>query len=155
MVEGGDLGGWPMVGIEGGYSARGGGFAAARQRVPALRIRPMGRSLAQESGQGRRDCRPIRRRSGGGLRKPSGSRAVSEGISGAFGEVRFGIACGKDAADRVRAVCRTKSETTWGGKDRNLHVPGLHALLREAPGRRQLHRLTHNGKEASGGGRQM
>jgi hypothetical protein len=30
-------------------------------QVPALRIRPMGGSLAQESGQGRCDCRPIRR----------------------------------------------------------------------------------------------
>jgi site-specific DNA recombinase len=36
-------------------------FPAARQRVPALCIRPMGRSLAQESGEGRHDCRPIRR----------------------------------------------------------------------------------------------
>src|ERR1035438_7243581 len=128
MAEGGDLGGWPMVGIEGGYSARGSGFDAARQRVPALRIRSMGRSLAQESGQGRCDRRPLRRRSGGRLRKPGGSRAVPEGISGAFGEVRSGIACGKDAADRVRAVCRTKSESTWGGKARDLRVLGLHAL---------------------------
>ena len=39
---------------------KGSGFPTARQRVPALRIRPMGRSLAQESGRRRCDCRPIR-----------------------------------------------------------------------------------------------
>jgi site-specific DNA recombinase len=36
-------------------------FPTARQRVPALCIRPMGRSLAQESGHGRYDYRPLRR----------------------------------------------------------------------------------------------
>ena len=50
MAEGGGVGGWPMVGVEGRDSARGSGFATARQRVPALCFRPMGRSLAQESG---------------------------------------------------------------------------------------------------------
>jgi site-specific DNA recombinase len=38
----------------------GSNFPTARQRVPALRIRPLGRSLAQESGRRRCDCRPIR-----------------------------------------------------------------------------------------------
>jgi site-specific DNA recombinase len=36
-------------------------FTAARQRIPALRIRSMGRGLAQESRKRRSDCRPLRR----------------------------------------------------------------------------------------------
>ena len=67
MVEGGSIGRWPMVGDEGRDSARGSGFTAAGERVPALRLRSMGGSLAQESGEGRCDCRPLRRRSGGGF----------------------------------------------------------------------------------------
>jgi len=59
MAEGGHIRGWPMVGIKGRYSARGSGFPTARQRVPALCVRPMGRSLAQESGHGRYDYRPL------------------------------------------------------------------------------------------------
>ena len=60
-----------------GYAARSSGFTTARQRVPALCIRSVGGSLAQESGHGRCDCRPLCRRSCGGLRKPSGSRTFS------------------------------------------------------------------------------
>jgi hypothetical protein len=59
--------------------------------------------------------------------KAGGSRAFSRSVSRTSGEVRSGIACGKDAADRVRAVGRTKSEASWGGEARNLQyhaVPG-------------------------------
>ena len=38
-----------------------------------------------------------------------------------------------------------------GGKTRDLYVPGLHALLREASEQRNLHRLAGNGKEADSG----
>jgi hypothetical protein len=69
------------------------------------------------------------------------SRAFSRSVSRTSGEFRSGIACGKEAADRVRAVGRTKSEAAWGGEARNLHVLGFHALLREAPERRELHCL--------------
>ena len=42
MAEGGSIGRWPVVGNEVGYAARSSGLTAARQRVPALRIRPVG-----------------------------------------------------------------------------------------------------------------
>src|ERR1019366_5256158 len=63
MVEGGDIGGRPVVGDGAGYAARGSGFSAALERVSTLHLRFMGRSLAQESGTGRCDCRPLCRRS--------------------------------------------------------------------------------------------
>src|SRR5258708_4466130 len=62
MAEGGSVGGRPVVGDEGRYSAGRGGLTAACERLPALRLRSVGRSLAQESGSGRRYCRPVCRR---------------------------------------------------------------------------------------------
>jgi RNA-directed DNA polymerase len=67
MVEGGSFGRWSMVGDKCGYASGFSGFAAARQCVPALRLRSVGRGLAQESREGRCNRRPICRRSGGGL----------------------------------------------------------------------------------------
>ena len=52
MAEGGSIGRRSVVGDEGRNAARSSGFAAARQRVSALRLRSMGRGLAQESGKG-------------------------------------------------------------------------------------------------------
>src|ERR1700682_6602364 len=62
MAEGGSVRGRPMVGDEARHSAGGGGLTAACERLPALRVRPVGRSLAQESGSGRCHCRPVCRR---------------------------------------------------------------------------------------------
>jgi hypothetical protein len=42
--------------LTGRYTARSSCFTAARQRVPALRLRSMGRGLAHESGEGRCFC---------------------------------------------------------------------------------------------------
>ena len=61
-----------MVGDEGRHSAGRGDLTAACEHLPALRIRLMGGSLAQESGEGRLHCCPVRRRSCGGFRKSSG-----------------------------------------------------------------------------------
>src|SRR5713226_8510704 len=133
VAEGGSLGGRPMVGDEIRYSAGGGGFTAACKYLPALRVRSVGRSLAPESGSGRCHCRPVCRRSGGGFRKPSGGGAIPEGIPGAPGEVRPGIACGEDAADRVRAVRRPQPREAGRGNAGDLYVSGLHTLLWEAP----------------------
>ena len=46
MAEGGSLGGRDLDGDRSGYTARGGGLAAARERVPALRVRPLGPAMA-------------------------------------------------------------------------------------------------------------
>ena len=48
-----------------------------------------------------------------GFRTPSGSRAVPGRVSGTAGEVRSGITCGEDTADRVRAVRRPRPEAAW------------------------------------------
>src|SRR5208337_972964 len=93
-----------VVGDEGGYAARGRGFTAARQRVPALRVRPVVGGLAGESGGRRGDRGSLRRRLGGGVRASGGSRAVSESVSGTAGEVWARTSCREDAADRVRQV---------------------------------------------------
>src|ERR1019366_10648163 len=82
MVKGGSVGGGPVVGDESRNSARSGDFAAAGEHLLALRIRPLGRSLAPESRAGRCRSRSLCRRSGGGLRKPDGGGAIPERVSG-------------------------------------------------------------------------
>src|SRR6266581_2695127 len=52
IVQGRSFRRWPVVGDEAGYAAGSSGFAVARQRVPTLRVRSMGRGLAQESREG-------------------------------------------------------------------------------------------------------
>src|ERR1035438_9092726 len=47
MVESGSIGGWGVVGDEGGDSARGGDLAAFSEHLPILRTRPMGDVVAQ------------------------------------------------------------------------------------------------------------
>ena len=47
MVESGSIGGWGVVGDEGGDAARGGDLAAFSEHLPALRTRPMGDGMAQ------------------------------------------------------------------------------------------------------------
>ena len=51
----------------GGDGARGVGFAAARERLPALRVRPVGRPVAAAARARGRDRRAVRRRLRGGL----------------------------------------------------------------------------------------
>src|SRR5262245_46090587 len=94
MVEGRSIGRWSVEETKVGTQQGAVIIAAARQRVPALCVRPLGRSLAQESGERRCDSRPLRPRSGGGLRAPNRCGAVLGRISGAAGKVRFGMACG-------------------------------------------------------------
>src|SRR5215471_19973953 len=90
-------------------------------------------------------------RSCAGLSIPNGSRAFPPGVSGAAGQVRFGVTCGKDTADRVRAVRRSRSETARRGKTRNLHLPRFHPLLWAAQDQWSIHRLADHGEEANGG----
>ena len=89
MVEGGGLGGRRMVGDGRWDAARGGGLAAAGERLPALRLRSMGRGLARESGERRHDRRPLRRRSRGGVP----ARAEAERFLEEFRErlAKFGL----------------------------------------------------------------
>src|SRR5215470_7040517 len=61
-----------------------------------------------------------------------------------------GITCGKDAADRVWAVRRSRPKATWRRKTAHLHVLGFHALLWDVSQEWSLHRLAQNGQEANG-----
>src|SRR6266851_4770694 len=88
---------------------------------------------------------------GGGLREPSGGGAIPEGIPGTPGEVRPGIACGEDAADRVRAVRRPQPREAGRGNAGDLYVCGLHTLLWEAPEGWSVHRTARDGEESAGG----
>src|ERR1700692_2233567 len=101
MAKGGSVGGGPVVGNEGRNSARSGGFAAAGEHLPALRIRPLGRSLAAESRAGRCRSRPLCRRPGGGLRKPDGGGTFPERVPGTAREVRPRITSREDETDPV------------------------------------------------------
>jgi hypothetical protein len=49
------------------------------------------------------------------------------------------------------AVRRLRSGEAWRRKAGDLYVPGLHALLREAPEQWGIHRLAENGEETHGG----
>ena len=69
---------------------------------------------------------------------------------GAAGQVRSGITSGEDAADRVRAVRRSKPETAGRGKTETFTFLGFtHYCGRRSNG--TFHRLAENGKEADGG----
>src|ERR1035441_755913 len=118
-----------MVGDEGGHAARGGGIAAAGERVPALRFRSVGGGLARESGARGHDRGPLRRRSRGGVPAPDGRGAVPARVSGAAGEVRPGGPSGEDAIDRIRSIRAGQPETAGGGKAGNVYVSGVHPLL--------------------------
>src|SRR5579872_13299 len=71
MAEGRSFGRRRMVGDDGGYATRGSDFTAARQHVPALCFRSVGRGLAEENRAGRCYYRPLRRRSCGRISAPA------------------------------------------------------------------------------------
>jgi hypothetical protein len=68
MAEGGHPGRRGRDGQRQGDRARIGGITAARQRLPALRFRPLGQPLATAGGHRRHDHRALRRRYRGRLR---------------------------------------------------------------------------------------
>src|SRR5258708_37586791 len=73
-------------------------FADPCQSLPALRARSLGEPVAEE-GDGRCDCRPVRRRRSAGVSAPGRGRAISEAITGTVGEVRVDATSGEDAPD--------------------------------------------------------
>ena len=99
MVEGGSYGGRRMEGHGGGDSAGFGGFAAAGEHLSALRVRPVGGSLAQEVCARRGHCRPLRGRQCTGVPASGRCRSFSGGFPGTAAEVRAGTAPGQDAPD--------------------------------------------------------
>jgi len=90
MAGGGSLGGRDLDGDRHGYTARGRGLATARQRVPALRVRPLGPAMAASVGHRRHDCRAVRRRHRPGIRASGRCGAVPPGMAGPHAVVRAG-----------------------------------------------------------------
>ena len=115
-------------------AARSGGFAAARERVPALRLRPVGPAVA-EAAMPRGDVIVVRYADDFvlGFQHASRRRAVPGRLCGSGCE-QFGlelhpektrlIEFGRFAAQNRRAARRRETG--------DLRLPGLHAHLREA-----------------------
>src|SRR5580704_5252665 len=114
-----------MVGDEDRYSARVGDFADACPYLPALRIRSLGGSLAQEVCARRRDRRAICRRYRFRFPAPSRSRPFSGSSPGTAEEVWLGTPSRQNAPDRVRKMCRTEPETKKRGKPETFDFLGF------------------------------
>src|SRR3990170_4808960 len=106
-------------------------IAVPGERVPALRVRPLGPAVAAAAGPRRRDRRAVRGRLHRGIPAPGGRRAVSGGASRASGEVRAGAALREDAAAGVRPVRGREPAARRPGEAGDVRLPGLHAYLRE------------------------
>src|SRR5580658_3186916 len=94
MAEGRRIGRWEMVEDGSRDSARLGDFAAARERLPALRFRSLGAALADAPDHGRDHRGPLCGRYGAGVPTSSGCGAVPPRLAGALAEVRAGITSG-------------------------------------------------------------
>ena len=114
--------------------------AAPGQRVPALRVRPLGPVVAADAGPRRRDRRAVRGRLPPGLSTPGGGRAVLGRPARAVRAVWLGAAPREDAAAGVWAVCGPAPPARRPGEAGDVRLPGLHAHLRE-----ETERTVHGG----------
>jgi hypothetical protein len=150
MAEGGSAGRRRMEGDGDGHAAGRGNLAAAGERAPALRFRPVGGSMATERGARTSCCGPLRGRSGGGISVSGGSGAVLERLSGTVGEVRTGTSYGEDAPSGVRPVCGRNPAQAGREETGNIHVPRIYPPVwdqSEGPFRG----LAQDGEQAGGG----
>ncbi len=121
---------------DGGNAARCGDLAAAGEHLPALRLRPVGATMAATPCP--RGCHhgAIRRRHRCRLRAPGRCRAVPGGDARAAGRVRSDAACGEDTPDPVRPLCGAEPERAWRRQTGDVQLPGVHPHLRAQPARR-------------------
>src|SRR5437773_391577 len=123
-----------------GHAPGGQHLAAPGQRVPALRVRPLGSAMAEDASPRRHDRRAVR----GGLHRrvsvPGGGRAVPDRAPRAVGEVRPGAAPREDAAAGVRAIRGRAPTARRRGEAGDVRLPRLHAHLRE-----EAERAVHGG----------
>src|SRR4051812_1002000 len=135
---------------EGSPQAGGIGVAVARERVPPLRVRPVGRPL-EASPRGRRcHYRPFRGRLYRRVSVRGGCAAVPRRATRAVRAVRAGAAPGQDAADRVRAACRHRPAASGSGQARDVRLPGLYAHLCQGPQRAVLGAAYHDRETDAG-----
>ena len=116
---------------EDGHAPGGQHFAAPGQRVPALRVRPLGSTVAEDASPRRHDRRAVRGRLHRGVSAPGGGRAVPGGAARAVREVRPGAAPREDA----RCWSSGPSRPSTGG----------------APGRGSRRRSTSSASRTSAG----
>src|SRR6266540_1490880 len=129
----------------GKWLAAGGiGFAVARERVPALRPRPVGRLVEAPPRVRRCDHRAVGGRLHRRVRARTGCAAVPGRASPAVRGVRSGVAPGQDSADRVRALCRPTPAGAGSGQAGDVRFPWLHAHLREVQERAVLAEAHHD-----------
>src|SRR5580700_2375347 len=150
MDDGGSDGRRRMERDGGGYAARGGHFAAAGQRVPALRLRSVGRGMAKESGARASNCCPLRGRSGDGVPAQSRCGAVPGRVPGTAGKVWVGASPGEDAAVGVRSICGREQAQAWREEAGDVHIPRIRSSVwnqSEGP----VHGLATDGEQANGG----
>src|SRR6516162_3681128 len=112
MAEGRRPRGWRVVGNGDRYTARLSDFAAALQRLPPLRLRPLGTALADAPDHRRCCCGPLRGRHGAGVPASRRRGAIPPRMEGTPAEVRSGTPPGQDPPDRVWAVRGPESEAT-------------------------------------------
>src|SRR5262245_3309585 len=116
-------------------------LTAARQCLPALRVRSLGRALATARGHGRYDHREVRRRRCGRFRARGGRPALLGRDAHAVGGVLAVVASGQDPPDRVWPLCGSQTSPARAWQAGNLQVPGLRVHLRaDAQGKFQLKR---------------
>ena len=105
MADGGSVRRRPMVADDRRYTPGLGDFTAPCERIPALRLRPVGEPMAGASRARIGDHRPLRRRFRHGLPIASGCRTVPARATQAHGAVRSPATPRKDPAHRVRTLC--------------------------------------------------
>ena len=125
MAQGGGRGGRGRERGRQGDGAGLGGVAAPRQRLPALRFRPLGRALAAARGRRQRGDRALRGRHRGGLRARSRRPALSGCHARAARRFLAVAASGQDPPDRVRPLCSAGPAAAGARQARHLHVLGF------------------------------
>ena len=129
-----------------GYLLRSGSeFAAARECLPALRLRSLGSSMAATSIDGRYDCRALCGRHDCRLRAPRRRGKVSRRPLSAHGRFRAWPPSRKDEAHRVRQEGNCDPPRPRSRQAGDVRLPWVHALLRDPTKRRRL----RAGKDAS------
>ena len=105
-----------------------GNFTAARQRLPALRVRPLGRALATARGHRRHDPHALCRRHGAGLRARGRGPALLGRYALAVREFSLFLYRTKPA-DRVWPLCSGPPRSERARETGDLQLLGFHLHL--------------------------
>jgi site-specific DNA recombinase len=103
----------------------------ARQRVPALRLRSVGRPLATTGSHGQRRGRALRRRHRRRVRARGRRRPVPRGADGAARLLLAHAPSGEDAPDPVRPPRGGRAGSVRPRQAGNLRLPRLHLCVRQ------------------------